>query len=199
MLAAAMPPTSPRSRWALILTPPGQRKTGEVFTVAAALADRGLRVAGFAQERLPDGGKRYQLRCLGASAEPPVPIVRRGVAPGDGEQPFCNCVFRPDAFVTGRAWLARDLPACDVAVLDEISRLEATGGGHADAVTAALGAAPLTVLSIRADRLSALMERFGLGEPLAVLEQGDAPTAFIDAVLDSHRSAPTSGARPTPC
>lgn len=175
-------------RWALILTPPGQRKSDEVFTVAAALAGRGLRLAGFAQQRRPDAPRRYMLCGLG-SDDVPVPIARRGGTPGPEEEPFCGCVFIPDAFATARTWLARDLPACDVAVLDEISRLEVTGGGHAEAVAEALARAPLTVLSVRANHLSALMDRFELPEPLAVLEQGDPPEAFLAAIVDLFPAA----------
>jgi len=178
----AMQTTPSRPSWALILTPPGERKRDEVLVVAAALRERGLRTAGFAQRRLAEGSKKYELRSLGQEA-PPVPIVRRGSTPGPDEEPFCSCVFRPDAFATGRTWLASDLPGCDVAVLDEISRLEAAGGGHAGAVTEALGQAPVTVLSVRADRLAALVERFGLGDPLAVLEQGEPTAPFVEAVV----------------
>ncbi len=190
--AGASPP-----RWALVVIPPAQRKRDEAFTIARALRDHGLRVGGFAQRRAARGGRAYEVVSLGVEA-PPVPIARRGVAPGPGEEPFCNCAFRPDAFATARGWLDEALSACDVVVLDEVSRLEATGGGHAAAVSLALARAPLTVLSVRADRLSPLMERFGLADPCAVLEQGDPPAAFVAAILDSIGGAPRSGARPLP-
>jgi nucleoside-triphosphatase THEP1 len=180
--------------WALIVCPPGQPKTTAAFDVAAALAARGLRVAGFAQRRLPDAPRRYELCCLAAD-EPPVPLGRRGGTPGPGEEPFCNCVFKPDAFVEARAWLARDLPGCDVVVIDELSRMEATGGGHTKAALVAVARAPLTVLSIRGDRLSAVMDRLSLGDPVAVLEQGDALEPFVAAVADAALAAHKAGAR----
>ncbi len=182
-----------RPRWALILTPPDHRKTDQVVTVAELLTSRGVRVAGFAQRRRLDATRHYELHCLTVD-EAPVPIARRGGQAGPGDQPFCNCVFRSDAFAIARAWLARDLPDCDVAVIDEVSRLEASGGGHAIAVAEALARAPLTVLSIRADRLAVLMDRFGLDEPVAVLESDDSPLPFVDAVVDCFRVAPTLAA-----
>lgn len=178
--------SSSRSTWALLLTPPGQRKHDEVFVIAAALADAGARVAGFAQRRAAEGGCIYELHCLGRD-EPAVSIGRRGRSPGPGEELFCNCVFRPDAFAAARRWLERDLPGCDVAIIDELSKLESTGAGHVASVSLAVRQAPLTLLSIRADLLAAFMERFELGEPLAVLDRGAPPDGFVAALLDHVR------------
>lgn len=168
--------------WALLLTAPGQPKADEVFTVAAALTARGATVAGFAQARAPEGGCLYELHCLGRP-EASVSMGRRGRVPGPGEELFCNCVFRPDAFATARGWLARDLPGRDVAIIDELSKLEATGGGHVDAAALALAAAPVSLLSIRRDLLATFMERFALGEPCAVLDRGAPIDDFVAAVV----------------
>ncbi|MBZ0235114.1 MAG: DUF2478 domain-containing protein [Deltaproteobacteria bacterium] len=187
--------TSPSPSWALLLTPPGQRKSDEVFAIASALTAAGRRVAGFAQLRAPEGGCIYELHCLGR-AEPAVSIGRRGRTPGPGEELFCNCVFRPDAFVTARGWLERDLPGCDVAIIDELSKLETTGGGHVAAVPLVLARAPLTLLSIRADLLATFMERFELPEPMAMLSRGDPPQRFVAALIDHLRASATDlGAR----
>lgn len=195
MSAAGMCRPTSRPTWALVLTPPGQRKADELFGVASALVTAGLRVAGFAQLRAPEGGCIYELHCLGGS-EAPVSIGRRGRTPGPGEELFCNCVFRPDAFATARRWLERDVAGCDVAIIDELSKLEATGGGHVAAVEVALHRAPLTLLSIRADLLASFMERFDLPEPVASLERGDPSIAFVRALIDVRRAAPESAAHP---
>jgi hypothetical protein len=183
-----------RPEWALLLTPPGRPKLDEVFTIAAALVRVGRRIAGFAQTRSPDGGCVYDLHCL-ARVEPPVPIGRRGRNAGPGEELFCNCVFKPDAFVAARRWLERDLPGCDVAIIDELSKLEATGAGHVPSVELALRSAPLTLLSIRADLLASFMERFDLPEPIAVLQRGAPAEDFVRALIDHLRAATESGLR----
>lgn len=193
MCAAGMSPSPASPPWALLLTPRDQRKHDEIFTIASALVAAGRRIAGFAQRRAPEGGCIYELHCLG-HAEPAVSIGRRGHTPGPGEELFCNCVFRPDAFVTARGWLERDLPGCDLALIDELSKYEATGGGHVPAVSLALARAPLTLLSIRADLLATFVERFELGEPIAMIERGDAPEGFVAAVLD-YLQTPSSGPR----
>lgn len=176
-----------RAPWALVSTPPREPKTARVRRIVDELGARGLRVAGFVQQRLPDAPRSYELVRLGADDR--APVARRGTTPGPEEEPFCNCVFRPDGFTAARAWLDADLPDGDVVVLDEISRLEATGGGHAAAVEAALARAPVVVLSVRADRLAALMERFGLPEPIATVEADDDVPALVAAVAEAARPA----------
>jgi hypothetical protein len=183
-----------RPDWALILTPPGQRKLDEVFGIAAWLQSAGLRVAGFVQARSPEGGCVYDLFRLGR-VEPPVAIGRRGRNAGPGEELFCNCVFRPDAFIAAYRWLEHDLPGCDVAIIDELGKYESTGAGHVPSVELALRHAPLTVLSIRADLLATFMERFDLPEPIAVLQRGDPSEGFVGAVLDHCGVATVSGLR----
>ncbi len=183
-----------RRPWALFLTHPGQQKSDEVFRLAAALSGSGLRVAGFAQRRADGGGCGYELVSLGRT-EPSLAVGRRGRTPGPGDEAFCNCVFRPDAFITARGWLERDLAGADVAIIDELSRLESTGGGHVPAVSLALRQAPLTVLSVRADLLSTFMERFELGEPFAVIERGDPLGGFAAALCGLRRATPEPGAR----
>lgn len=183
-----------RPDWALLLTPPGQPKLDEVFRIAASLAGAGRRIAGFAQARSPEGGCVYDLHCL-ARVEPPVAIGRRGRNPGPGEALFCNCVFRPDAFVAAQRWLERDLPGCDVAIIDELSKLEATGAGHVPSVELALRRAPLTLLSIRADLLASFMERFDLAEPISVLQRGAPADVFVRTLIDHRRAATEPGLR----
>ncbi|MCC6555689.1 MAG: DUF2478 domain-containing protein [Polyangiaceae bacterium] len=172
--------------WALVLGGKGTGKSATALRVAARLEERGISVAGFVQEGVEEEGDRvaYRLRRLGRDAA--LVLARRGAAArGPSEETFCSFVFDNDAFTAARRWLEEDAPRARALVLDEISKLEAAGKGHHDAVAAALGGGGLTVLSVRADQLFYVMERFGLDEPVASLDAGDvaAEDAFIEALV----------------
>jgi len=180
-------------RWALVSLPPGARPGDGIAALVDALAGRGLRLAGFRQSRdLAGGRRRYLLHRVGATDR--AELGRRGGGAGTGEHEFCNCVFRDDAFPTAHAWLAADAPGADLVVLDELSRLEATGGGHAPAIALALASPAVSLLSVRADRLAALMERFGLDQPLAAFDAGTDPGWFADQVARACREPPSPAA-----
>jgi nucleoside-triphosphatase THEP1 len=173
------------TRWALVTGSKGADKSATLRRVAAQLEARGVPVAGFFQESIEEGGARtgHSLRRLGHDEA--LPVVRRGSGPrGPNEESFCQIVFDHDAFAAARRWLTEDAPGAQALLLDEISKLEVAGKGHHDAVAEALGKGCLTVLSVRADQLFYVIERFGLDEPVASLEAGDeaAEEAFVEAL-----------------
>ena len=89
-----------------------------------------------------------------------------------GQTAFCSFLFRDDAFSTARDWLERDARTSDVVVIDEVSKLEASGKGHHDTIRHALALNDVVVvLCIRADQLFYVVERFDLeDDAVAVME-----------------------------
>jgi nucleoside-triphosphatase THEP1 len=179
-------------RWALVVGSKGTSKSATLRRVAAQLEARGVPVAGFFQEGIEEEGAHvgHRLRRLGHDAT--LAICRRGSEPrGPNEEGFCQIVFDNDAFAAARDWLAEDAPRARALLLDEISKLEVAGKGHHDAVVAALGEGRLTVLAVRADQLFYVIERFGLDEPVATLDAGDAAAeeAFVEALARAAREA----------
>lgn len=174
------------TRWALLAGGKGTGKSTRAAAIAEQLAARGLTIAGFVQDAVSEEGERvgYDLRRL--CADERLALARRGVPRAHGEQGVCSYAFSTAAFEAARAWLAAD---ADVLVLDEISKLEVAGGGHHDAVRDALAAPGLTLLSVRGDQLFAVLERFGLGEPVVALERDEpeALAAFVDALAREAR------------
>lgn len=165
-------------RWALIAGAKGAGKSGTATQIVELLEARGLTVGGVIQEATHEGDERvlYRARRLG---EPPlaIPLARRGSAP-EGARPeavcsFCSFVFDSDAFVEAGRWVREAAARSDVVVIDEVSKLEVSRGGHHDAIEAALGERALVVLVVRADQLFAVVERFGLDDAVATLEIGD--------------------------
>ena len=194
--------------WALISGERGEGKTSLVLRLVSRLREAGLRVDGFVQRALEDDeGTRtgYDLVRLGTGET--APLARRGPPPADGRPAVCHYVFDPEAFGRARAWLRDAAGQAPVLVLDEIGRLEAAGGGHADAVHLALALPDPTVviLSVRAELLFPAVYRF-LGEqpaePVAALEAPATPAAeeeFVRGVVRAVGAAGGSrpGRRPT--
>jgi nucleoside-triphosphatase THEP1 len=180
-------------RWALLTAPKGAPKTARLLDVIARLRARGLRVGGFVQAPLvgqegPEGHQGYLARALHDDATEA--IARRARASDEGQpgaQLICSYAFDADALARTRRWIERDARACAVVVLDELAKLEVARGGHHDAVLAALAGPALPLLSVRADQLFAIMERFGLDAPIAALEGDDEAerASFVEAILNS--------------
>ena len=189
--------------WALISGKRGEGKTSLALRLVARLREAGLRVDGFVQRALEDAeGTRtgYDLVRLGTGET--VPLARRGAPPADDRPVACHYIFDPAAFGRARAWLRDGAAPAPVLLLDEIGRLEAAGGGHADAVHLALAQPDPTVviLSVRAELLFPAVYRF-LGEqpvePVAALEAPATPAAEEEFVRRVVRAVGAGGGRPS--
>ncbi len=183
------------SRWALLVGAKGAGKSTVAQRIAARLADRGLRVGGVVQEAVHEEGERvaYRARHVGHEDQGGLLLARRGAPPAGAREgalcDFCSFVFDGDAFAAAAGWVREDSAACDVVLVDEVSKLEASGGGHHDAIRDALGGRAIVVLVARADQLFALVERFGLGDALATLDAGEdtSDDAFVEALVAACR------------
>ncbi len=159
-------------RWALISGQRGSDKSGTARRLVAALSAQGLKVAGFTQRRLPSPEgerKRYLLERIGTGEQ--VLLADEGIE-GAAQESHCTHAFAKGAFALALGWLREDGPAAQVLMLDDVSKLETQGKGHAPAVRWALEQpGRLVVLSVRAKQLFYVMENFGIqDEPVAVLE-----------------------------
>ena len=164
------------TRWALIVGGRGAGKTAMTARVVELLEAGGLTVGGVVQRALEDGGERTgYVACRVGGAESRL-LAWKGRPPGGADAPFdfCSFTFDGGAFESARSWVRAASVGADVVVIDEISKLETGGGGHHDAIREALGGRALVLLSVRADELFRVMERFGLAEPVAYLELGGA-------------------------
>lgn len=181
--------TATTARWALITGAKGADKSGAAARVAEMLAARGIRVGGVIQSPVREGGETvaYRARRVGSPGDELL-LGRRGAAPEGARAEalceHCSFVFDLDAFAETASWIRRAAAERDVIVIDEVSKLEASGGGHHDAIRDALGARALVVLVVRADQLFAIVERFGLGEAVATFDVGggDDPSELVELV-----------------
>ncbi|MBI2393558.1 MAG: DUF2478 domain-containing protein [Deltaproteobacteria bacterium] len=173
------------NRWALLSGSKGTGKATCLLEVVARLRARGVAVGGVLQEGLsrsdgrgaeegPDDHREgYVAREVAGDAR--ATVARKARAGDDARedaQLVCSFSFDASALAEARAWVERDAQACQIVVVDEVSKLEVARGGHHDAVVAALAGPALPLLSVRADQLFAVMERFALDEPVASLELG---------------------------
>jgi nucleoside-triphosphatase THEP1 len=180
-------------RWALLVGGKGTGKSLLAGRLARALACRGVSVCGIIQEeieeeRVPVG---YHVRRIGTDER--MLLARRGANPREpSEEAFCSFVFDRRAFAVARGWIEEDTATAAALIVDEVSKLEAAGGGHHDAILHALAGPPLVVLSVRAEELFAIMERFGLDEPMAMLDTADAQgfASFVDSIATAASAAP---------
>ena len=178
-------------RWALITGGPGGSKTSLVSAAIGALRARAVSLGGFAQEPVDEGEVRvgYEVRRLGARAERARVARKPGAARAPAEEEFCSLVFDGDAFARAARWIEEDLSgSAQVVVIDEVSKLEVAGRGHARAIERALASDRLAVLCVRADQLFAVVERFSLGEPIATLgEDQTSAEVFADAIAKATK------------
>jgi nucleoside-triphosphatase THEP1 len=163
------------NRWALLAAAKGEARTKRLLDVIVRLRARGFTLGGVVQESLlaPDGeGGRegYVAHALADDVRIPLARRARGSDEGTGAHLVCSLAFEADALAQVRAWIDRDRHACAVVVIDEVSKLEVAHAGHHDAIVAALCGPALPLLSVRADQLFAVMDRFGLQAPVAALE-----------------------------
>ncbi|MCL2779062.1 MAG: DUF2478 domain-containing protein [Polyangiaceae bacterium] len=182
-------------RWALIVGGKGAGKSTAATRVANMLATRGIAVGGVIQEAVHEDGERVAYRaCHVGEPTSGVIIAHRG-APPKGTQTnalreFCSLVFDDDAFAAAGAWVRQAMNACDVVIIDEVSKLEVSGGGHHNAIRDALAGRALAILVVRDHQLFAVVEKFELEDAVASLEVGDddAIDAFVDTIVCAVRT-----------
>lgn len=176
------------ARWAVVTGEKGHDKAGFVLGVAEELRAAGLRVAGFVQRRRYDGDQKgHDLQRLATGEK--IVLAQGGVAAkAVSQEAFCTYAFRNDAFEQAFAWMREDAKGADVLVLDDVSKLETQGKGHAAALEWALKQEGKVVLiSARASQLFYVVENFGLeDDPVAAAELpvgAGERKAFAQAIL----------------
>lgn len=186
------------ARWAAIIGGKGIGKSSTVELVASMLGQttRGggkLQVGGFFQRGFTDelDRKCYELHRIEA---PCVVALARPISiqtPQD-QVTVCSFSFNDEAFLEARNWMEQDIAVCDVVLIDEVSKLEAMGRGHHDAIVRALEARKdlVVVLSIRAGQLFYVVERYGLqDDAVAVLELPSSDAELNQFVADVAEAA----------
>lgn len=168
----------------LVYGPRGAGKTTTTLLLADALLRRGLRVGGYFQRTTSDELERhgYDLVRL-RDREQRLALARPGGTEREGESAVCSFSFSHEAFCAGLEWLKADADSSQVLVMDEISKLEARGEGHAAALRWALGLGDdkVLLLSVRGDLLFYVVEAFGLEERLAGYLEIPAQPADIES------------------
>lgn len=175
------------ARWALVLGSKGSGKSSALDAIATGLRASRVRVAGVIQDAVTVDGQRCGYRARRVTTGEWLTIA--STSPGDipAAEAFCGFHFAPGAFANVRAWLAQDGSDAEVVLIDEVSKLEAAGQGHHAAVVDLLEGAALVVLAVRADQLFYVVERFGLGDPVASYEVGAPTEAFVADLLAEVR------------
>jgi nucleoside-triphosphatase THEP1/SAM-dependent methyltransferase len=189
--------------WAVISGDKGVGKTELALRTAERLRRAGLRVGGFVQRPVHDAdGTRVGYNLAHVERLETTPIARRSTSPGAGQQAFCGHVFHTAAFERARGWLREDAARADVLFIDEVSKLETSGQGHAEAVRLALAlpSPTLVVLCVRAEHLFAAVHGLvgeAAGEAVASLQApaDDAAELAFAARLAAAVRDPT-GRRP---
>jgi nucleoside-triphosphatase THEP1 len=154
------------ARVVVVYGPRGAGKTTATLRLADKLGAQGLRVGGFFQRTTVDELERrgYDLVRLPDRTEA-VPLARPATLLSDATQEtVCAFAFAREAFAKGVEWLRADAATADALVIDEVSKLEVAGDGHFEAVrwAVALAAPMLVVLTVRADQLFYVVEKFEL-------------------------------------
>ncbi|MBI3786619.1 MAG: DUF2478 domain-containing protein [Deltaproteobacteria bacterium] len=161
-----MPQTT--SNVVIVYGPPHAGRTTAVLRLCDLLAEHGLRIGGFFQRALVDDQDRrgYDLVHLANRSETTTLARPAAAHDSDSASAVCSFVFSPAGLATGRAWLAADAATANVLVIDEVSKLEVAGGGHCEAVQTALAlpADRTVLLSVRADELTYVVEKFDLAD-----------------------------------
>ncbi|MCK6548512.1 DUF2478 domain-containing protein [Myxococcota bacterium] len=161
------------ARWALVVGPRGVGKSGLVREAVARLRARGIAVAGFFQEPIDVEGTRTGYVVERATTGQRAPLARSGTPAKLSEELVCSFVFDRDGFEEAQSWLDADRATAEVIVIDELGKLEARGEGHARSVELALATDAVLLLSVRADNLAPIVERFGIfDDALAILSCG---------------------------
>ena len=153
----------------VVYGPRGAGKTSATVQLGEAIARRGIGVGGFFQRVVHDELERrgYDLVGMHDRSET-LPLARPGGEEKAGSAAVCTFSFSQQALEDGKRWLQRDGASDRVLVMDEISKLEVRGEGHASALRWAMGLSDetLLLLSVRGDQLFYVVEAFGLEEHL---------------------------------
>ncbi len=167
------------SRWAAVTFAEGIDRRAAARDVARALERQGLRLAGFLQRQRPDDASgALELERLGEKWGQAAFLGARSSAPEKQPVPIssgCSFAFEPAGFERGRQWLEEDAKGADVLFVDELSKLELEGAGHAAALRWALAepGEQVVVFCTAAKRLTHVVDRFRFsGQPVAYLEYG---------------------------
>ncbi|MBI5547170.1 MAG: DUF2478 domain-containing protein, partial [Deltaproteobacteria bacterium] len=161
------------ARWALISGEKGHNKSGLALEVVERLQAGGAAVGGFLQQRCYDAHEQKGYELLRLANCERITLAVGGVAAKEPTQEsFCSYAFRNDAFEQAFQWLKEDAPRADVLVLDDVSKLEVQGKGHAASLVWALAQpVPVVLVVARASQLFYVDENCGLDdEPVAALE-----------------------------
>ncbi len=150
----------------LIYGPRGAGKTTATLKLAERLVHKGVGVGGYYQRSTQDELERrgYDLVSMRDPGRT-LPLARPGGQESPGTSVICSFSFYQDSFATALGWLQQDAVTSDALVLDEVSKLEVRGEGHAQALRWALtlGDDKLLLLSVRGDQLFYVVEAFDLG------------------------------------
>ncbi|CAN5618652.1 hypothetical protein BH23BAC4_BH23BAC4_11860 [soil metagenome] len=156
-----------------ITGPPGAGKTTLLSETAAWMASRGKRVAGFVSEgdgeRSPGkGAEAYVLRDLATGD-------RRALAKQRAPE-MRGYDFDEAAFDEAGQWISRIDPSPDLIVLDELGKIESSGGGLAAHWPLVLEREPAVVLASVRDGAAEAIQAV-LGHPFDVVVRADDPDA----------------------
>jgi nucleoside-triphosphatase THEP1 len=177
------------ARWALISGEKGHNKAELTLEMVARLKAGGAKVGGFVQLRHIDAQEQKGYELLRLTTGERITLAVGGVAAkGASQEAFCTYAFRNDAFEQARRWLQADAVGCDVLVLDDISKLEVQGKGHAASLTWALAQeGKMVLICARASQLFYVVENFALADdPVDALElpvDGAAHDRFVRSLL----------------
>jgi nucleoside-triphosphatase THEP1/energy-coupling factor transporter transmembrane protein EcfT len=166
-------------RTVVVTGPPNGGKTAAVVRLAAALLDRGLSVAGFAQIGVIENGAKVGFRVREFESGVEAQLARvAGREDGDFGTRF---VFSSEGFDLGRRALGRAAPG-GVVIVDELGPVELRGDGHMPAVERAMSLPGLAgaVIVVRRSLVPSL---------LATLDATDAVVLDIDDLGDSATEA----------
>jgi hypothetical protein len=141
----------------------------------------GITVGGFIQAKRVDEELRKNYDLVRLPSMVHVPLAQEALYANAGaDVTFCALRFDENAFRLAGEWIEADRGGAEVLFVGDISKVEVSGGGHFQAVSAALAMPDrtLAVLCVRADQLFYVVEKFGLGDDVvACLELPAAPEA----------------------
>lgn len=170
-------------RLVAVLGDPGQGKTRVIQDIVRGCREAGLTVAGVVQPAVTEHGVRvgYDLLDVATGERRPFARMAASAAPGSPRYAFDS---------SGWDWAAdrirRGRQEAEVVVVDELGRLEASGGGHLRALRDEVDGdrAGWWVLAIRRDGLAAITNWIGPQEERIDLAEGvEAATRAADRIV----------------
>ena len=182
----------PRIFRVALLGAPGSGKTTAALKLVRALEECGLRVEGVVQPATFEDQRRtgYVLRDVASQRQRSF-AQKKKTADGKG----LGYTFEPE----GWQWASRRLQQArleaDVAVVDELGRLEARGEGHLPALTRPLDGeqAQVWLLGVRADAAEAIQQRLGPFHLQRTVDSGgDLVEDLVRRIVETVRGLPTT-------